>query len=312
MRDAFDGPFRPFRNVHKADPLVRLPLTIGLVNALRHLARAVAHLTSPRAQAAGARRVVPALAAGLVVIGAAPALEGTVATRGPLPACPPTGATRGVARSAYGQWRGRCCCRRRASANTPGAAPSMSPAFPDHRAVCRARRRPAHPAGTIRFLDEITRRAQSGRDLRGVGRRAGRRGQICRPAQRPRHRPDRRTARRRDPVGAPGQPRHQPGRGLRETPTRCHRHPGQPRRDLRHHRHGISPADPVAGGVDPRGRGRERGIARAPGECVLAGGPVLFDGDATRATAPPASRPTPSPPATATSAPPADRTLPAC
>ncbi|GAA1760123.1 alpha-(1-_3)-arabinofuranosyltransferase domain-containing protein [Nostocoides vanveenii] len=171
VRDAFDGPLAPFRNVHKADPLVRLPLTIGLVNALRHLARAVAHLTSPRAEAAGARRVVPALAAGLVVIGAAPALGGTVATRGTFTGMPT-------------YWRDAGEWLDRHTANG-GAVLLPSASFGEYtwgRTIDEPLRSlttapyavrdavPLTPAGTIRFLDEITRRAQSGRDLRGVGR----------------------------------------------------------------------------------------------------------------------------------------------
>ena len=188
VRDALDGPLAPFRNVHKADPLVRLPLTIGLVNALRHLAWAVAQVMTPLAPAgrpAGSRALptgsralagstsglAAVLAAGVVVIGAAPALGGTVATRGTFTGMP-----------AY--WRDAGEWLDRHTANG-GAVLLPSASFGEYtwgRTIDEPLRSlttapyavrdavPLTPAGTIRFLDEITRRAQSGRDLRGVGR----------------------------------------------------------------------------------------------------------------------------------------------
>ena len=71
-----DGPLVAFRNVHKADPLVRLPLAVGLAHALDRFVRALA-----------GRRLavqVPAWAAValVVLVAVSPGLSGAIAPKG--------------------------------------------------------------------------------------------------------------------------------------------------------------------------------------------------------------------------------------
>ena len=71
-----DGPLVAFRNIHKADPLVRLPLAVGLAHALDRGLGALAGRPL--------RVRLPAAAAGLtvVLIAASPGLSGAIAPRG--------------------------------------------------------------------------------------------------------------------------------------------------------------------------------------------------------------------------------------
>jgi arabinofuranan 3-O-arabinosyltransferase len=91
LHDALDGPLAPLRNVHKWDPVVRLPLVLGLAHiagvAVGRVQRARADRTAPRTRgrAAGtvaSRAVLVALAVALVA-SVSPALAGRLA--------PPTG-----------------------------------------------------------------------------------------------------------------------------------------------------------------------------------------------------------------------------
>lgn len=166
LREALDGPLAPLRNIHKADPLVRLPLAVGLVNALRYAAAALAaargRFRHPRA--------IPLLGAGLVIVSAAPAVSGIVTTRGTFTDMPV-------------QWReaGAWLAAHRADG---GAIILPAASFGEYtwgRTIDEPLRSltsvpyavrdaiPLTPAGTIRFLDEVQRQAQSGRELRGVG-----------------------------------------------------------------------------------------------------------------------------------------------
>ena len=167
LREALDGPLAPLRNIHKADPLVRLPLAIGLVNAVRQVPvllgrRRLGRRLSPRG--------APLAAAALVVIAAGPALAGNVATRGTFTEMP-------LQWRAAGVWLDE-------HADQGGAIILPAASFGEYtwgRTIDEPLRSltttpyavrdaiPLTPAGTIRLLDEIQRQAQSGRELRGVG-----------------------------------------------------------------------------------------------------------------------------------------------
>ena len=76
LRDALDGVLAPFRNVHKADPLLRLPLALGLAHLL-------ARWRWPVTLARVGRRDALRLVAGAAVLGAvAPALTGILVPAG--------------------------------------------------------------------------------------------------------------------------------------------------------------------------------------------------------------------------------------
>ena len=92
-----DGPLAPFRNVHKFDPVLRLPLTLGLTAALAlvpaAVTRAVARLRGEDADWLRRHPLVTVRAAGLVVllpllVSTAPAWTGGLAPSGSFTSIP--------------------------------------------------------------------------------------------------------------------------------------------------------------------------------------------------------------------------------
>jgi arabinofuranan 3-O-arabinosyltransferase len=173
----FDGPLAPLRNVHKADPLVRLPLTVGLAHALAVAARAVS------GRRAG-RPVLAAVATLTVVVAVSPGLSGAIA---------PPGAYREIAAQWVdaGEWLSDRADQGRALV-VPAASfgeydwgrPLDEPVRPLSAADYGVRDAvPLTPAGTIRFLDDVEHRLQTGTALRGeveVLRRLGVRWLVVR------------------------------------------------------------------------------------------------------------------------------------
>jgi arabinofuranan 3-O-arabinosyltransferase len=173
----FDGPLAPLRNVHKADLLVRLPLTVGLAHALAVAGRAVS----------GRRVGRPVLAAAAtltVVVAVSPGLSGAIA---------PPGAYREIAVQWVdaGEWlsdradQGRALVVPAASFGEYDWGRTLDePVRPLSAADYGVRDAvPLTPAGTIRFLDDVEHRLQTGTALRGeveVLRRLGVRWLVVR------------------------------------------------------------------------------------------------------------------------------------
>jgi arabinofuranan 3-O-arabinosyltransferase len=158
-----DGPLVAFRNIHKADPLVRLPLAVGLAHALDRGLGALAGRPL--------RVRLPAAAAGItvVLIAASPGLSGAIAPRGTFT---------DMAR----QWReAGAWLSEREHLGRALVVPAASfgeyewgrtidePIRPLSRAVYAVRDAvPLTPAGTIRVLDAVEQRLQTGRDVGGA------------------------------------------------------------------------------------------------------------------------------------------------
>lgn len=160
-QDALDGPLAPLRNIHKVDLLVRLPLVVGLTHVLCLVA-------SWRPRTGWQRQLALGAAVVTVVGAAAPAFTGAIAVRGTFERMPQhwvdTGrwldAHRGdgqalvVPAANFGEYQwGR-------TIDEP-LRPLTDAAYAVRDAV------PLAPAGTIRLLDEIERRLQTGRALDG-------------------------------------------------------------------------------------------------------------------------------------------------
>lgn len=158
---ALDGPLVALRNIHKADLLVRLPLVVGLA----HVLGLVTAWKPRRVWLRGA-----ALAGSLaVVIGAAaPAFSGAIAVRGPFKAMAPQ--WKDLGRWLDAQGGGRALILPAANfgeyswgrtIDEPLRALTSAP-YAVRDAV------PLTPAGTVRLLDEMERRTQTGRSLGGA------------------------------------------------------------------------------------------------------------------------------------------------
>ena len=177
-QDLLDGPLAPFRNVHKFDPLLRLPLALASAHALTLLARAVRRVDAP---------ALPALAgslATLVVLGAAsPLLTGVLAPRGAFSEVP--GYWTDTAKWLEARGDG-------AAIVVPGSSfgtfywgdPRDEPLQPLAGSPWAVRDAvPLAPAGTIRLLGEVDRRlarGQGGEGLTAILRRAGMRYVVVR------------------------------------------------------------------------------------------------------------------------------------
>lgn len=161
VQSLLDGPLTPLRNVHKADLLIRLPLVVGLAHAVVALSR-----WRPR------RQWMPAVAIGgvaLTVVGAAaPGFSGAIAPRGSFTEVAQQWQEVGrwlddrgdgraliVPASSFGEYSwGR-------PMDEPLRSLTSAP-FAVRDAV------PLTPAGTIRLLDEIESRLQTGDALGGA------------------------------------------------------------------------------------------------------------------------------------------------
>ena len=177
-QDLLDGPLAPFRNVHKFDPLLRLPLALASAHALTLLTRAVRRVDAP---------ALPALAgslAALVVLGAAsPLLTGVLAPRGAFTEVPGYWTDTAEWLEARGDG---------AAIVVPGSSfgtfywgdPRDEPLQPLAASPWAVRDAvPLAPAGTIRLLDEVDRRlarGQGGEGLTAILRRAGMRYVVVR------------------------------------------------------------------------------------------------------------------------------------
>lgn len=160
-QEALDGPLAPLRNIHKVDLLVRLPLALGLTHVL-------GLMSGWRPRVAWWRPVTLGVAVLTVVGAAAPAFTGAIAVRGSFERMPQHWVDAGrwldehrdegqalvVPAANFGEyWWGR-------TIDEP-LRPLTSAAYAVRDAV------PLAPAGTIRLLDEIERRLQTGRALGG-------------------------------------------------------------------------------------------------------------------------------------------------
>ncbi|MFC7488915.1 alpha-(1-_3)-arabinofuranosyltransferase domain-containing protein [Knoellia sp. CPCC 206453] len=176
VQNALDGPLSPLRNVHKADLLVRLPLAVGLAHLLARIA-----VWRPRVEWQRGALLTASL---LLVVGAAsPGFGGAIAPRGTFVEMAPQWRDLGnwleqqederaliVPASSFGEYVwGR-------TMDEPLRALTTA-AYAVRDAV------PLAPAGTIRLLDEVEQRLQTGRSLGGAAsmlRAAGARHLVLR------------------------------------------------------------------------------------------------------------------------------------
>ena len=130
-RALLDGPLAPFRNIHKVDPLVRLPLALGAGHALGLALRQVEQrrAVAPAGTAAAGGRgrgewsSLPCWRCWSAGRRCSPATCGCRASR----RCPRPGARPPTSWPTRATRRERSSCRAPASASRPGAGPSTSP-----------------------------------------------------------------------------------------------------------------------------------------------------------------------------------------
>lgn len=161
VQDALNGSLAPLRNVHKADLLLRLPLAVGLAHLLARVAG-----WRPRREWLRGAFLGTAL---LLVVGAAsPAFGGSIAPRGTFVGMAPQWRD-------LGQWLEQRGNER--ALIVPAASfgeyvwgrPMDEPLRALTTAAYAVRDAvPLAPAGTIRLLDEVEERLQTGRSLGGA------------------------------------------------------------------------------------------------------------------------------------------------
>ena len=161
VQAVLDGPLAPLRNVHKADPLIRLPLAVGLAHLL-------SCLSTWRPTRSWLRGTVLGAVALMVVTAASPGFSGAISPRGSFVSMAPQwgdlgrwlddrsdGAVLIVPASGFGEYVwGR-------TMDEP-LRPLTTAAYAVRDAV------PLAPAGTIRLLDEVETRLQTGRSIGGA------------------------------------------------------------------------------------------------------------------------------------------------
>ena len=249
-----DGPLVAFRNIHKADPLVRLPLAVGVAYALDRWGRAVAaRRLAVRLPAWGAVALV-------VLVAVAPGLSGAIAPRG-------TFADMARQWREAGAWLSDRAGDGRALV-VPASSFGEYDVGPHHRradppALERRLRGPRCRAAHPRRHDQGARRggaAAADRPRRGRGGRRAAPGRGCGTSccatTSTRHPPA--SRRSRTPARRSGRRRSRPGQGVRADPHRRERRAGLPRRGLRRRVGG-------AVGRHPAGGGRPRRVRRAGG-----------------------------------------------
>ena len=169
-QELLDGPLAPLRNVHKADPLLRLPIAVGFAHLLGKVS--VQRWHRPRFSATATRAA--RLTAVVTIVAAAlgpilPALVGQLASRGSFTSVPREW-------SRAGQWLDQ-----QPGGSTALVVPASN--FDEYTwgrpldlvlrtqtATSTAVRDavPLTPANTIRMLDSVEARLQTGRDLGGA------------------------------------------------------------------------------------------------------------------------------------------------
>ncbi|MCW2599004.1 MAG: hypothetical protein JWM02_833 [Frankiales bacterium] len=170
-RELLDGVLAPFRNVHKFDVVLRLPLVVGLVHLASRLSERLSgtgqHLADHRARS---RRIALQAGALAAVIGAAlPALSPGLAPRQPFAAIPPYWQQTASWLAAH-QGQGHALLVPGSSfpdylwgsSNDEPLQPLAASGWAVRGAV------PLTPAGTIRYLDAVEQRLATGTPSTGL------------------------------------------------------------------------------------------------------------------------------------------------
>jgi arabinofuranan 3-O-arabinosyltransferase len=167
LRELLDGPLAPFRNVHKFDAVLRLPLVLGLAH-LASTVRLPARPELPAVLREPATRPVAALAALACVVGAAPLLSGGSPPRRVRGAAVVVDGRGRLARRAHAartRSRGAGCALRRVRLGPPARrAAAAAGRLP----LGRAQRRAARSEGNTRLLDAIEEQLDSGHGSAGL------------------------------------------------------------------------------------------------------------------------------------------------